>query len=61
MKIEKVQKITVFLVTTENRTYSRYSADTWYESMGESDDPVYNCENLEKLFQEYLNTQKNEN
>jgi len=56
MKIEEVKRENSFIVITdedEYTTYIRYSEDCWYYQMGESQEPVYNCEEIEKLFKEY--------
>lgn len=57
MKIEKIDKITIFYVTTDEEEYNeykRYSSEHWTVSMGESDELVYDCEKLEELFQKEL-------
>ncbi len=54
MIIKEVVKSTVFLVTTDEdvyNEYTRYSATNWTVRMGESDEPVYDCKELEDLFQ----------
>lgn len=55
MKIVDVsQPIICFVVETEDASYTRYSEDCWFERMGESDEPVYDCTELEELFQDYI-------
>lgn len=57
MKIKEVTKATIFYVETDEEGYYRYirhGADSWTVTMGESDEPVYDCEELEKLFQDWL-------
>ena len=57
MKIENVTKITAFrIVTNEDEycNYTRHSADVWTVVMGESEESVNDCKELEKLFQNYL-------
>ena len=56
MIIESVDKIKGHIVETdgdEEFSYTRYSSDCWFVRMGESDEPVYHCEDIEKLFQKY--------
>jgi hypothetical protein len=36
----------------DDSQYTRYGPDCWYIRMGESDEPVYDCEEHEKAFQE---------
>lgn len=38
----------------EHYQYTRYAPDIWVVRMGESDEPVYDCEGMEALFQEKL-------
>ena len=57
MKIVKAEELRVIRVETDESEYSnytRYSSDCWYVQMGESDEPVYDCEELENLYQKYL-------
>ena len=57
MKITEVTKIVCFLIETDdedNYMYTRYSFDNWTVRMGESDEPLYNCEEIEALYQEWL-------
>jgi len=59
MKILDVWKIKGYNVETNGQvfySYTRYSSDNWYVRMGESDEPVYDCEEIEALFQEYIKT-----
>ncbi len=61
MKIKRVSEIHSFTVVTdedEHYEYTRYAADSWYVMMGESNEPVYNCEELERLFQQYTDSRK---
>lgn len=55
MKITKTQSFEGVRVTTDEEIYNeytRYSADCWYVTMGESEEPVYECSELERLYQE---------
>ena len=55
MKIVKIIHITSYLVETDEKEfneYTRYDSDCWFVRIGKSDEPVCNCEKLEKLFQE---------
>lgn len=54
MKIKKITKSEIFHVVTDEAgyyEYIRHSATCWTRTMGESDEPVYDCEELEALFQ----------
>ena len=60
MKILNVTPISGFIVETdedEQFNYTRYGADSWYVKMGESDEPVYDCKEIEARFQEYIKTE----
>ena len=57
MKITEITKIVSFLIETDEEypnEYTRYSSDNWTVRMGESDEPLYDCEEIEKLYQEWL-------
>lgn len=57
MKIKSVEPIKGFYVYVEDSDYSdyiRYSKDNWMVRMGESYESIYNDEELEHLFQEYI-------
>ena len=57
MKITDVFEQKAFIVeTNENEyyEYTRYSEDNWFIRMGESLEPLYNCEEIEKEFQKYM-------
>jgi len=57
MKIVNAEKSIVFYVETDEKElnrYTRHSSCSWTVIMGESDEPVYDCEDLEKLFQEWV-------
>ena len=61
MKITEVTKTVCFLVETDEEypnEYTRYSADNWTVRMGESDEPLYNCEEIETLYKEWLANKK---
>ena len=54
MKIEEITKAEIHFVTTDEEDYSeytRYSATNWTVRRGESDEPVYDCKELESMFQ----------
>ena len=56
LKIESIKETKCFYVVTDEEEYyqyTRYGAYCWYVRMGESDEPVYDCDEIEKLFQEY--------
>lgn len=57
MKIEEITKAEIHFVTTDEEDYyeyTRYSATNWTVRMGESDEPVYDCKELESMFQRAL-------
>ena len=61
MKILEVKEVTSFYVETDEDEYSqyiRYGHDCWMVRMGESDEPIYMCEEIEALYQEYINKDK---
>jgi len=54
MIVESISKTVVFVMRTDDDelfNYTRYSADNWFVTMGESDEPVYDSKELEELFQ----------
>ena len=56
MIIKKITKVVSFIVETNEQQYNiytRHGADVWYLRMGESDEPVYNCEEIETAYQAY--------
>lgn len=60
MKIVKTEDCVVtFIETDENgwNNYTRYGEDSWTVQMGESDESVYDCEELEQLYQDYVKSQ----
>ena len=60
MKILNATAINGFIVETDEDelfNYIRYGADCWYVKMGESDEPVYDCKEIEARFQEYIKTE----
>lgn len=60
MKILSVTCVTSFSVETdedEYNEYTRYGENCWMVRMGESDETVYDCEELEKLYQEHQKNQ----
>ena len=57
MKITSIEKIESFIIKTDEDDYyqyHRYGSDSWFVTMGESEEPVHYCEEIEKLFQEYI-------
>jgi hypothetical protein len=57
MKITNATRSIVFYVETDENElnrYTRHSSENWTVTMGESDETVYDCEEMEKLFQEWL-------
>lgn len=54
--IKNVNSKTVHFVTTDESEYNqyiRYGSNNWSVTIGESEEPVYDCEELEKEFQLY--------
>ena len=47
-------------VETDEGDYTRYASDVWYQTMGESEEPLYCCEDLEGLYQVFINNEKKE-
>lgn len=61
MEIKGITKAEIHFVTTDEGDYyeyTRYSSTNWTVRMGESDEPVYNCEELEDMFQSALESYK---
>jgi hypothetical protein len=56
----KITQSTIFYVELDEDEYTRHSATNWTTVMGESDEPVYDCAWLEKLFQKEMLRQANE-
>ena len=61
MKITDVHEIIIHSVETDGDQYVRYGPDSWcirpgswFIAMGDSDEPLYGCEEIEALFQEYI-------
>ena len=57
MRIIETTPILCISVTTDEtkfNEYIRYSVDFWYVKMGESEEPVYECKEIERLYQEYI-------
>lgn len=60
MNIREVREVTCHSVITDEkdyREYTRYGPESWTVRMGESDEQVYECAELEKAFQAFLRTQ----
>jgi len=56
MKIVTTTTITAEIVETTEKewpTYTRYGPDSWTNTMGESEEQVYDCEELEKAYQDF--------
>ena len=54
MKIIDFMKATVYFVETDESNYyfyTRYAADNWMKRIGESEEPVFDCKELERQFQ----------
>lgn len=56
----KINQETVHFVSYNEEDYIRFGHDNWFISMGESYEPVFYSEDLEKVFNETLqNNPKN--
>lgn len=51
--IENTELSCSIFVETSEGDYRRYGPDTWYKRMGESDEPFFNCEEIEDAYQQY--------
>lgn len=54
IKIEEIREFVSHTVETDENTYTRHSSQCWTIVMGESEEPVYDCNELEKAYQEYI-------
>lgn len=54
IKIEEIREFVSHTVETSENTYTRHSSQCWTIIMGESEEPVYDCEELEKAYQEFI-------
>lgn len=57
MKIKEVREITAHVVETDDKDFprhTRYGPDSWTVSMGESEEQVYECAELEAAFQAFI-------
>jgi hypothetical protein len=57
MKIIEVRQITAHVVETDSKdfpTHTRYGQNSWTVTMGESDEQVYDCAELEAAFQAFI-------
>lgn len=52
--IKEIEKSEIYYVTTDDEDYNeyiRYSSSRWMVIIGESEEPVYDCDELEEEFQ----------
>jgi len=59
MRIIKITPVKIIRVETDEDGFNRYlrnAPDKWYCEMGDSNEAVYEYEELEDLYQEYKNT-----
>lgn len=52
--IKGIEKSEIYYVTTDEEDYNeyiRYSASSWMVRIGESEEPMYDCDELEEEFQ----------
>lgn len=54
IKIEEIREFVSHTVETSENVYTRHSSQCWTIVMGESEEPVYDCEELEKAYQEFI-------
>lgn len=57
MNVTSAKEITVYRVSTDEtdyHDYTRYGPDSWTVTMGESEEQVYWCSELESAFQAFL-------
>jgi len=47
----KIEESKIHYITKDNNSYTRHSPNNWTISMGESDEQVYDCTDLEQEFQ----------
>ena len=59
--IKEITKKEIYKVITdeEYNQYTRYSANCWTVTIGESDEPVYDCEELEIEFKKIMKNETN--
>lgn len=61
MKILTVEEFTAHRVVTDSEDYpnhTRYSAQSWSQEMGESDEVVHDCDELEAEFQRAISREQ---
>jgi len=54
MKIIEVTRFAGYSVDTDGSIYTRYGPKSWCVIMGESEEPLYNCSEMEELFQKFM-------
>lgn len=55
--IKDVKSEYLYQVTTDEKEYNQYirrGPESWYVCMGESVEPLYDCEEIEKEFMAYM-------
>lgn len=61
IKITNIAQSTIYLVETDESEYPnyiRYGTNSWMQSIGESDEPIYDCAWIEQLFQDMISKQR---
>ena len=61
--IKDIEKFEIYYITTDEKEYNeyiRYSASSWMVRIGESEEPQYDCEELEAEFQRMMEEKRNE-
>jgi hypothetical protein len=51
IEITEIREFTAHRVETQDNIYTRYSSMCWTIVMGESEEPVYDCAELEEAYQ----------
>lgn len=61
--IKEIDKSEIYYVTTDEKEYNeyiRYSSNNWMVKIGESEEPLYDCEELEAEFQRAMEEKQKE-
>ena len=57
MKVKEITVSTIEYVKMDDGFYRRYSPDDWFIEMGEVFEPVFLCEELEQVYQNYKHSE----
>lgn len=58
IEIKEIREFTSHTVKTQDNIYTRHSSMCWTVVMGESEEPVYDCDELEEAYQKYISKQE---